>query len=187
MAGPDFFDALGEIAEICPYSEGHYGISQIENEELYLKTSKFESSDALLESARSFYYAKGYEIIIRSSKPNKNMILQCSRGGSYRDALGIKDNRKKKTVSVLIGCPFRIEGKRSNGSWIFKLHNLNHNHEPATDMSWNSSFRWFSSDEKQTIKEMTLAGIPPRQILASLRQQNPNLPAISRTIYNFKK
>ncbi|XP_042754370.2 uncharacterized protein LOC111901587 [Lactuca sativa] len=34
---------------------------------------------------------------------------------------------------------------------------------------------------------MTKAGIPPRQIFSSLRQKTPNLPAISRTIYNVKK
>ncbi|XP_042754325.1 uncharacterized protein LOC122196071 [Lactuca sativa] len=34
---------------------------------------------------------------------------------------------------------------------------------------------------------MTKAGIPSRQILSSLRQQTPDLPAISRTIYNVKK
>ncbi|XP_071699208.1 protein FAR1-RELATED SEQUENCE 5-like [Rutidosis leptorrhynchoides] len=32
---------------------------------------------------------------------------------------------------------------------------------------------------------MTKSGIPPRQILCSLRQRDPNLPANSRTIYNF--
>ncbi|GKD78576.1 PKS-NRPS hybrid synthetase [Tanacetum coccineum] len=33
---------------------------------------------------------------------------------------------------------------------------------------------------------MSLSGIPPRQILSTLRQQKPNLPAITRTIYNLK-
>ena len=33
---------------------------------------------------------------------------------------------------------------------------------------------------------MTLSGIPPRQIISSLRQKNPNLPVNSRTIYNLK-
>nr|KAJ0224564.1 hypothetical protein LSAT_V11C100034220 [Lactuca sativa] len=33
---------------------------------------------------------------------------------------------------------------------------------------------------------MTLSGIPPWQILSSLRQKNQNLPTVSRTIYNLK-
>nr|XP_043615727.1 protein FAR1-RELATED SEQUENCE 5-like [Erigeron canadensis] len=34
---------------------------------------------------------------------------------------------------------------------------------------------------------MTMSGIPPRQILSSLRQENPKIRAISRTIYNLKR
>ncbi|GJV70704.1 protein FAR1-related sequence 5 [Tanacetum coccineum] len=41
-------------------------------------------------------------------------------------------------------------------------------------------------DDIETVKNMTLSGIPPRQIISSLRQKNPNLPVNSRTIYNLK-
>jgi hypothetical protein len=34
---------------------------------------------------------------------------------------------------------------------------------------------------------MSKSGIPPRQILSSLRQDNPKLSAISKTIYNAKE
>ncbi|GKA62883.1 PKS-NRPS hybrid synthetase [Tanacetum coccineum] len=38
----------------------------------------------------------------------------------------------------------------------------------------------------ETVKNMTLSGIPPRQIISSLRPKNPNLRVNSRTIYNLK-
>ncbi|GKD92723.1 protein FAR1-related sequence 5 [Tanacetum coccineum] len=53
-------------------------------------------------------------------------------------------------------------------------------------MSVYPSFRRLEPDDVQSVKSMTVSGIPPRQILTSLRQQTPNLPANSRTIYNLK-
>lgn len=64
---------------------------------------------------------------------------------------------------------------------------MTHSHDPSTDISGHPSFRKLEPDNIQIVKEMTLSGIPPRQILSSLRQQNPNIPATSRTIYNVKK
>ncbi|KAJ9543535.1 hypothetical protein OSB04_023242 [Centaurea solstitialis] len=159
----------------------------VQNEELYLANSKFESYDELLKSVRDFYYTKGYGVSIRDSRKDKYVTLQCDRGGSYRDRLGIGDKRKRNTGSRLIECPFRILGKKENdGAWVLKAQNLTHNHEPSMDISGHSSFRRLSSDDIQSVKNMTLSGIPPRQILSSLRQRNQDLPAISRNIYNLK-
>ncbi|KAL4572135.1 hypothetical protein LXL04_018904 [Taraxacum kok-saghyz] len=101
--------------------------------------------------------------------------------------MGVGDKRKKNTGSRLINCPFQIVGKKGNdGAWVLKVKNLTHNHEPSTDMSGHRSFRRLLPDDVQSVKNMTLSGIPPRQILSSLRQRNKNLPAVSRTIYNLK-
>nr|KAJ0199757.1 hypothetical protein LSAT_V11C600318500 [Lactuca sativa] len=84
----------------------------IENEELYLANSKFESYNELLKSVRNFYYAKGYALSIRDSSKDKYVKLQCDRGGSYRDRLCIGDKRKRNTRSRLIKCSFQIVGKK---------------------------------------------------------------------------
>nr|XP_043620091.1 PKS-NRPS hybrid synthetase cheA-like [Erigeron canadensis] len=162
-------------------------IAPIQNEEVYLASSKFGSYDGLLNSVQAFNYSKGYGLSIRDSKKDKYVTLQCGRGGSYRDVLGIGDKRKKRTNTRLINCPFQIEGKKGNdGVWFFKAKNLAHNHEPSSDMSGHPSFRRLTADNVESVKNMTLSGIPPRQILSSLRQQTPNLPASSRAIYNLK-
>nr|XP_043633125.1 uncharacterized protein LOC122604303 [Erigeron canadensis] len=160
----------------------------IENEDRYLTTSKFESCEALVKSAREYYYTKGYGVSIRNSKKDKFVTLQCDCGGSYRDIRGIQDKRQKKATTRLISCPFRIIGSKGvNGTWVYKPKDLKHNHEPSSDMSGHPSFRQLPPDTVQTVEEMTKSGIPPRQILSSLRQQNPDLPAKSRTIYNVKR
>ncbi|PWA49219.1 hypothetical protein CTI12_AA483420 [Artemisia annua] len=164
-----------------------------QNEELYLARSKFDSYDDLLRNVRAFYYAKGYGISIRDSRKDKYVTLQCALSGVYKEKPEKKrkrcteKKRKKSTGSRLTNCPFQISGKKgSDGLWVLSPINLTHNHEPTTDMSGHPSSRRLPPEDVQTVKHMTLSGIPPRQIISSLRQQNPNLPANSRTIYNLK-
>lgn len=49
----------------------------IQNEELYMSSSVFESCDDLLKSVRAVYYAKGYGPSIRDSQKDKYVTLQC--------------------------------------------------------------------------------------------------------------
>ncbi|KAL6567452.1 hypothetical protein OROGR_001120 [Orobanche gracilis] len=53
-------------------------------------------------------------------------------------------------------------------------------------MSGHPYCRRLSEEDFLSIKEMTMAGIPPRQILTSLRQKNPKFQAIARTVYNAR-
>ncbi|GJR30188.1 PKS-NRPS hybrid synthetase [Tanacetum coccineum] len=158
----------------------------IENEEIYLASSKFQSRDELLKGVRAFYWSKGYGLSIRNSRKDKFVLLKCNLGGSYRDTRDISDNRKRSTGTHLIECPFSIKGKNGgDGVWVFEAIDLTHNHEPSTDMSGHSSFRRLPPEKVQSVKDMSLCGIPPRQIISSLRQETPDLPVNSRNIYNW--
>ncbi|KAK9275113.1 hypothetical protein L1049_022372 [Liquidambar formosana] len=53
-------------------------------------------------------------------------------------------------------------------------------------MQGHPSYRRFSKEEISRIKEMTMSGVAPCQILSSLRQSNPNLQAVSKSVYNMK-
>nr|GFB66906.1 protein FAR1-related sequence 5 [Tanacetum cinerariifolium] len=80
-----------------------------------------------------------------------------------------------------------IKGKnRGDGVWVFEAIDPIHNHEPSTDMSGHSSFRRLPPEKVQSVKDMSLCGIPKRQIISSLRQETPDLPVNSRNIYNLK-
>ncbi|CAG8726247.1 12742_t:CDS:2 [Cetraspora pellucida] len=62
--------------------------------------------------------------------------------------------------------------------------NANHNHEALEDMSGHPSSRRLSIEEQQKVQQMSASGIRPREMLSTLRQNNPNLAAISKTVYN---
>nr|KAJ0190011.1 hypothetical protein LSAT_V11C800449890 [Lactuca sativa] len=129
------------------------------NEELYLANSKFESYDELLKSDMECLF----EIPVKINMSHYNVI---------------------EAVPIEIICVLVIKGRTLD--LIVDKKNLTRNHEPSTDISGHPSFRQLSPTDVQIVKNMTLSGIPPRQILSSLRQANPNLPAVSQTIYNLK-
>lgn len=94
---------------------------------------------------------------------------------------------KRKGRRHLINFPFQIVGRRKpEGFWKVEIKNFSHNHKPLRDMSGHPYCRRFSNEEIFKIKEMSKAGISPRQIMSSLRQSNPDMQAISRNIYNEK-
>ncbi|XP_004305076.1 PREDICTED: protein FAR-RED ELONGATED HYPOCOTYL 3-like [Fragaria vesca subsp. vesca] len=132
---------------------------------------------------------EGYVTVIKRSKPEKCVFIGCDRGGKYRDTRMVPlEKRKRKTSSRLIDCPFEIVGRnKPKGFWKVDIKNLAHNHEPSRDMSGHPYCRQFSKEEIMKIKEMSKAGVTPRQILSSLRQSNSDIHTTFRSIYNEKQ
>ncbi|KAG5542566.1 hypothetical protein RHGRI_022185 [Rhododendron griersonianum] len=135
----------------------------------------------------SFLQCKGMQYL---SKPPRrvDISLGCDRGGCYRNKWHVPmERRQRNTATRLINCPFEIRCKRLDDRlWVLEVKNGSHNHEPSSDMAGHPSFRRFSKEEIMTIEELTRSGVPPRQILSSLRLRNKKLQAVSRTIYNMK-
>ncbi|KAI7864145.1 hypothetical protein BDF14DRAFT_1837808 [Spinellus fusiger] len=102
-----------------------------------LTTSEFTDKEALVNYAMTFAHQHGYVLSIRRTKKNTAGIinyidLKCNRGGRYDNRLGLNDeNRKRKTTSKLIGCPFLLKGRRRVGLWHLEVSEGSHNHEPS--------------------------------------------------------
>lgn len=72
----------------------------------------------------------------------------------------------------------------AEGLWKVEIISLFHNHDPSTDMVGHPYSRRFTKEEALQVEQMSKADIKPRQILSSLRQNNPDLLAVSRNIYS---
>ncbi|XP_077249355.1 uncharacterized protein LOC143888845 [Tasmannia lanceolata] len=139
----------------------------------------FQSREALLEHVRSFSITQGYITTIHKSSRDYNVVLGCDRGGRYRN--------RRDAFGRHGGCPFEMEGRRMpDGSWVIKVHNGEHNHEASEGISAHPYSRHFSDEEISKVKQMTKAGIRPRQILTALKNDNPYLLATARDLYNLK-
>ncbi|CAB4316392.1 unnamed protein product [Prunus armeniaca] len=105
---------------------------------LSLTNKNFQSWEDLIEAARKIAFVQGYALVIRISKSEKYVVLGCDRGGNYKSRKVPLEERKKKSASSLINCPFEIWGKKKSklqGFWKLEIKSLLHNHEPSTDMS----------------------------------------------------
>ncbi|XP_062012124.1 protein FAR1-RELATED SEQUENCE 5-like isoform X2 [Rosa rugosa] len=154
------------------------------DEFLSLSTKLFENREDLISDVRKIGLLQGYVMVIKISKDNSYVVMGCDRGGCYRTYSTLED-KKKNSVSRWINCPFKILGRRTaEGLWKVEISSLLHNHEPSTDMAGHPCCRRFAEEEALQVKQVSRAGIKPRQILSSLRQKNPGLLAISRNIYS---
>ena len=159
-----------------------------EGMQLQLLGASFKSREDLISSTKDVYLVQGYAISIKCSRKGKYVVLGCDRGGHYRNKLNIAaEDRKRKSGSRLINCPFQLRGKKQlDGFWKLKMENNLHNHEPSSDMSGHPLCRQLSEEQTAVIERMTRAGVQTRQILSALRQENANTKAVSRTIANMK-
>ncbi|KAK1392107.1 hypothetical protein POM88_011163 [Heracleum sosnowskyi] len=155
---------------------------------LQLLATCFKSREDLISSTKEIYLEQGYAISIKCSRKEKYVVLGCDRGGCYRNKLNISaEDRKRKSGSRLINCPFQFRGKKQlDGSWKLKMENNLHNHESSSHMSGHPSCRQLSEEQTLVIERMTRAGVQTRQILSALRQENVNRKVIVRTIANMK-
>ncbi|KAL6494606.1 Methylmalonate-semialdehyde dehydrogenase [acylating], mitochondrial [Orobanche gracilis] len=152
----------------------------------------FMDREELIQYVGDFSISQGYVVTIKQSKKERIVLLGCDRGGVYRDRRKPVDEtsgehmRKRKSGSRLTNCPFELLGKKEDGLWVLTVKNGSHNHEPMKDMSEHPSARRFNEKEVMLIKEMTEAGLKPRQILKRLRQTNPELLSTPKHVYNVK-
>lgn len=152
----------------------------------------FVDREELIQHVGDFAVSQGYVVTIKQSKRDRVVVLGCDRGGVYRnrrkpvDESSAESLRRRKTGSRLTNCPFEAVGKKDDGLWILSIKNGTHNHEPLKDLSEHPSARRFTEREVLLIKEMTEAGLKPRQILKRLRQSNPELLSTPKHVYNVK-
>uniref|UniRef100_A0A803MC99 Aldehyde dehydrogenase domain-containing protein n=1 Tax=Chenopodium quinoa TaxID=63459 RepID=A0A803MC99_CHEQI len=125
----------------------------------------YANREQLIEHVGDFAISQGYVVIIKKSRKDKAVVLGCDRGGVHRN---------------------KLMGKNDGGVWYIIVKNGTHNHEPMKDIAEHPAARRFSEDEVLRIKEMTEAGLKPRQILKKLRQSNPELLSTPKHLYNVK-
>jgi hypothetical protein len=147
----------------------------------------YASLEDLLEAVNSFAYTQGYAVVKRRSDAGR-VTLKCDRGGIYdkRNAPDTKGApRHRHSATRLSDCPFRLYGRvlKADGQWHLKICNGQHNHE-ASDIAGHPVARRLRADERTTVARMISSGIAPKNILSTLRMDNPNTQVISQTIYN---
>src|SRR5579859_6000183 len=150
----------------------------------------FNTKAQAVEYCKVWASSHGYAITIRTSKRNKKgeevaVYLQCDRGGNPKPFPSNSNTRN--TGSRRIGCPFETVircNSSTAGDWRVEIKNPYHNHEASMDPAGHPSLRIRTQAINNQIKHLTTAGVPPKQILSSIRLAHPDVNIIAKDVYN---
>ncbi|GKC80387.1 FAR-RED impaired response 1-like protein [Tanacetum coccineum] len=118
------------------YNEHDYVFN---GESIFETDTVFSSREELLDWVRKTGYSVGYVVVIKTSKSNESVTLQCDRSGISVS----KKKSTKNTGSKKCGCPFELVGKylSSYNGWMLVVICEAHNHEPALYLEGHSYAR----------------------------------------------
>ncbi|CAG8702825.1 5351_t:CDS:2, partial [Ambispora leptoticha] len=148
-------------------------------------SATYESADELFKNVQSIANSQGYVLIKKRTRRDrygnlKNMTLRCNRGGVYNSS----GKLQRQTSTRLIDCPFELYAARYENLWHAEIRNSNHSHDPSEDLSGHPMVRRLTKQQLDNVKEMTASGSRTREIISTIRQNNPSASVISKDIYN---
>ncbi|XP_057444454.1 protein FAR1-RELATED SEQUENCE 5-like [Lotus japonicus] len=161
---------------------------------MYLENDIFDTRDELEQWAKNVGKANGYVLVIARSdyaiSGGKVFVtIKCAKHGIYRPYKDPNTFKYKKTASQKTDCKFNLKGRPAKGDrmWRLKVMDGKHNHEPAKSLVGHPYVGRLTEEEKGLVDTMTSTWTPPRQILATLKENNPgNLTTITQ-VYSCNK
>ncbi|XP_057432620.1 protein FAR1-RELATED SEQUENCE 5-like [Lotus japonicus] len=155
----------------------------------------FETIDDLKQWAKNVGKDNGYAIVTGRSDysrkgGNMYIVLRCSKHGVYIPYKDPKSFKYNSTRSQKCNCPFKLKGRPTEGdrNWWLKVLEGVHNHEPARSLVGYSYAGRLTEEEKVQVDSMNNNWVPPRHMLATLKENNPgNLSTITQVYNRIKK
>ncbi|KAD3067639.1 hypothetical protein E3N88_35519 [Mikania micrantha] len=110
-----------------------------------------------------------------------------ARGRENGYVLG--EPKAKRTGSKKTGCEFELIGKyeRSCGGWKLRVVNNEHNHQGAEQLGGHPYAMRLNESETRLVEQLSNQNMLPRDILAAVRDQNPDNVSNLRSIYNARR
>jgi hypothetical protein len=151
-------------------------------------------SDALDAFSEIQEHAKehGYAFYRHSKKGNR-LVFACDRAGKYdpkgKDPNTHRSKQRQNTGSKKCGCLMRVELRQDpiSSNWILKVLEGEHNHGPSGASTAHPAHRLptLAPSGYSTIGVLSRAGLPPGQILNTLRCIEPEVSLVPKDISNL--
>ncbi|XP_012847440.1 PREDICTED: protein FAR-RED ELONGATED HYPOCOTYL 3-like [Erythranthe guttata] len=156
---------------------------EVDHTDYFTTTQLFDSGDELVAWARSVARALFVKLIKKSAPKIKKVCLTCDLFGGPRESN--VEASSKRSGSKKIKCGFQIVGERRlDDRWGLRIVYGKHNHIPIYMSGHGLSA--LNEAESKIIKDLSQSHVPPKKILANLRQNGLGLDAYSKQIYNEK-
>ncbi|XP_058752123.1 putative protein FAR1-RELATED SEQUENCE 10 [Vicia villosa] len=117
----------------------------------------------------------------KRGRSNK-IIFACDKGGKY------KDKSETQSATKRCGCPFKIRSTpaKDGSGWKVDVKCGVHNHGLPDRLEGHSFVGRLTTDEKQHVADLTKRHVPPRHILTSLQERDPENVTRITQIYKHK-
>lgn len=111
------------------------------------------------------------------------VIFGCDKGEKYKEGDSVTQSATKK-----YGCPFKIwtTPSKDGSGWKIDVKYGFHNHGLPDRFEDNSFVDRLNADEHQHIVDLTKWHVPPRHILLSLQERDPQNMTRVTQIYKHK-
>ncbi|CAO1631758.1 unnamed protein product [Parajaminaea phylloscopi] len=137
---------------------------------------------------------QGFACVTRVShlkRENPDCTFQCDSGGAVRNNWGVTcENRRRRTPSGRINCPFRVKAytvfceQDDVAMWTFKVLNPSHNHSPASITLPHPIHRRFTDEELDFLRSQQWSKTTRRAIVDKFRHTDPTHPATRTDVGN---
>ncbi|XP_058780839.1 uncharacterized protein LOC131654932 [Vicia villosa] len=111
------------------------------------------------------------------------LIFGCDRGGKYK-----KTDSETQSASKRCGCPFKIRStpSKDGSGWKIDVKCGVHNHGLPDRFEGHAFVSRLNTDDKQHIVDLSKRHVPPRHILLSLQERDPENVTRITQIYKHK-
>lgn len=162
----------------------------VDTSEAFSTTQRFETRDAVTRWIKETEIKNKVTVIITRSdietgkrgRSNK-IIFDCDKGGKYK-----KTDSETQSASKKCGCPFKLRSTpaKDGSGWKVDIKCGIHNHGLPDRLEGHSIVGRLTIEEKQHVFDLTKRDVPPRHILLSLQEKDPENVTRITQIYKQK-
>jgi hypothetical protein len=157
----------------------------------------YDTPELAIAALNAFAREHGYALTTRRSKRTKKGVLKtirlcCDRGRKYDTRWHEKQggDRIRKTSTAANGCQFGLSLRLQHDTNTWRLQHdevIVHNHGPSAPSAHHVHRRLELAQKASIIDLQITQGFTTRQILTSIRKQDPRSSLIPDDIYNRRK
>ncbi|RBQ79174.1 hypothetical protein VDGD_00519 [Verticillium dahliae] len=153
----------------------------------------YTTLEAIHKSALAYATSVGYAIVIGRSKKTvpglKKVLFVCDRAGLPPSRVS-PEARKRKTSSRKCGCQFGFFAIEQRTQWTIRYRpdpiHTEHNHGPSESPLLHPAARKLNATMVHAVKNLKESGYGVKETLEILQIENPDVPLLSRDIYNAR-
>jgi alpha-glucosidase len=174
-----FFAGMENLPQIC-----------VDTTDAFMTTERFGTREEVIRWIKEVGIDNKVTVIISRSdtetgkrgRSNK-LIFGCDKGGKHKSTDSGTQSASKKC-----GCPFKIRSTpaKDGSGWKIDVKCGLHNHGLPDRLEGHSFIGRLTTDEKQHVADLTKRHVPPRHILLSLQDRDPENVTRIMQIYKQK-